>query len=39
MSLGVVTYPEDGATGNELTHAADEALCGAKRAGGNTVSE
>ncbi len=39
MSLGVATYPEDGATGNELTHTADEALYRAKRAGGNTVSE
>ena len=39
LSLGVATYPEDGATGNELTHAADEALYRAKRAGGNTVSE
>jgi two-component system, cell cycle response regulator len=38
LSLGVATYPEDGATRNELTHAADEALYRAKRAGGNTVS-
>jgi diguanylate cyclase (GGDEF)-like protein len=39
LSLGVATYPEDGATRNVLTHAADEALYRAKRAGGNTVHE
>jgi two-component system cell cycle response regulator len=39
LSLGVATYPEDGATRNALTHAADEALYRAKRAGGNTVHE
>jgi diguanylate cyclase (GGDEF)-like protein len=39
LSLGIATHPEDGATRNELTHAADEALYRAKRAGGNTVSE
>jgi two-component system, cell cycle response regulator len=39
LSVGVATYPEDGATRSELTHAADEALYRAKRAGGNTVSE
>jgi two-component system, cell cycle response regulator len=39
LSLGIATYPEDGVTRNELTHAADEALYRAKRAGGNTVSE
>ena len=38
VSVGVATYPEDGATRNDLTHAADEALYRAKRAGGNTVS-
>ncbi len=37
LSLGVATYPEDGETRNDLTHAADEALYRAKRAGGNTV--
>ena len=37
LSVGVAAYPEDGATRNELTHAADEALYRAKRAGGNTV--
>jgi diguanylate cyclase (GGDEF)-like protein len=39
LSLGIATYPEDGVTRNELTHAADEALYRAKRAGGNTMSE
>ncbi|MDP8948802.1 MAG: diguanylate cyclase [Actinomycetota bacterium] len=38
LSVGVATHPEDGATRNDLTHAADEALYRAKRAGGNTVS-
>jgi two-component system cell cycle response regulator len=38
LSLGVATYPEDGETRAALTHAADEALYRAKRAGGNTVS-
>jgi two-component system cell cycle response regulator len=37
LSIGVATYPEDGTTRNELTHAADEALYRAKRAGGNVV--
>jgi diguanylate cyclase (GGDEF)-like protein len=39
LSIGVATYPEDGTTREELTHAADEALYRAKRAGGNAVSE
>jgi diguanylate cyclase (GGDEF)-like protein len=39
LSVGVAAYPEDGATRNALTRAADEALYKAKRAGGNTVSE
>ena len=38
LSVGVAAYPEDGETRNALTHAADEALYRAKRAGGNTVS-
>jgi two-component system, cell cycle response regulator len=38
ISIGVATYPEDGTTRQELTHAADAALYRAKRAGGNTVS-
>ena len=38
LSVGVAAHPEDGATRKELTHAADEALYRAKRAGGNTVS-
>ena len=38
LSVGVATRPENGATRNDLTHAADEALYRAKRAGGNTVS-
>ena len=38
LSLGVASYPEDGATRAALTRAADEALYRAKRAGGNTVS-
>ena len=37
LSIGVAAYPEDGTTRNELTHAADEALYRAKRAGGNAV--
>ncbi len=37
LSIGVAAYPEDGLTRNDLTHAADEALYRAKRAGGNTV--
>ena len=39
ISLGVATYPEDGATRAALTRAADEALYRAKRSGGNAVSE
>lgn len=39
LSLGVATYPEDGATGDALTAAADKALYRAKDKGGNTVSE
>lgn len=39
ISIGVATYPEDGTTRQELTHAADAALYRAKSAGGNTVSE
>jgi two-component system, cell cycle response regulator len=39
ISIGVASYPEDGTTHQELTHAADAALYRAKRAGGNTVSE
>jgi diguanylate cyclase (GGDEF)-like protein len=39
ISIGVASYPEDGTTRQELTHAADAALYRAKRAGGNTVSE
>jgi two-component system cell cycle response regulator len=39
LSLGVASYPEDGATRAELTRAADEALYRAKRSGGNTVCE
>ena len=38
LSVGVATYPEDGTTRNDLTHAADEALYRAKRKGGNAVS-
>jgi diguanylate cyclase (GGDEF)-like protein len=37
ISIGVSSYPEDGTTHQELTHAADAALYRAKRAGGNTV--
>jgi diguanylate cyclase (GGDEF)-like protein len=39
ISIGVASYPEDGTTHQELTHAADAALYRAKRAGGNTVSD
>src|SRR5215207_6877181 len=38
ISIGVASYPEDGTTHQELTHAADAALYRSKRAGGNTVS-
>jgi len=38
ISIGVASYPEDGTTRQELTHAADAALYRAKRTGGNTVS-
>jgi two-component system, cell cycle response regulator len=38
ISIGVASYPEDGTTRQELTHAADAALYRSKRAGGNTVS-
>jgi diguanylate cyclase (GGDEF)-like protein len=38
ISIGVASYPEDGTTHQELTHAADAALYRAKRTGGNTVS-
>jgi two-component system, cell cycle response regulator len=38
ISIGVASYPEDGTTHHELTHAADAALYRAKRAGGNSVS-
>jgi two-component system, cell cycle response regulator len=36
LSIGVATYPEDGTTHNDLTHAA-YALYRAKRMGGNAV--
>jgi two-component system cell cycle response regulator len=39
LSLGVASYPEDGATRADLTRAADEALYRAKRSGGNMVCE
>jgi len=39
ISIGVAGYPEDGATRQELTHAADAALYRSKRAGGNVVSD
>jgi two-component system, cell cycle response regulator len=38
ISIGVASYPEDGITRRELTHAADAALYRSKRAGGNAVS-
>jgi two-component system cell cycle response regulator len=38
ISIGVASYPEDGATRQELTQAADAALYRSKRAGGNAVS-
>src|SRR5215204_5986362 len=38
ISIGIASYPEDGTTRQELTHAADAALYRAKRTGGNTVS-
>ncbi|MGB3635284.1 MAG: GGDEF domain-containing protein, partial [Rubrobacteraceae bacterium] len=39
ISLGTAAYPEDGATREALTEAADRALYRAKHAGGNTVCE
>jgi two-component system, cell cycle response regulator len=39
ISIGVASYPEDGTTRQELTHAADAALYRSKRAGGNAVSD
>jgi two-component system cell cycle response regulator len=39
LSVGVASYPEDGATRESLTRAADEALYRAKESGGNTVRE
>lgn len=38
ISIGVASYPHDGTTREELTHAADAALYRSKSAGGNTVS-
>ena len=38
ISIGVASYPEDGTTHQELTHAADAALT-AKRAGGKRASK
>jgi len=38
ISIGVASYPDDGTTRLELTHAADAALYRSKRAGGNAVS-
>lgn len=37
ISLGISSYPEDGATRDALTEAADNALYRAKDTGGNTV--
>jgi two-component system, cell cycle response regulator len=37
ISIGVASFPEDGSTRQELTHAADAALYRSKSAGGNTV--
>ena len=39
ISLGAASYPEDGATREVLTEAADNALYRAKGAGGNTVGK
>ena len=39
ISIGVASYPDDGTTRLELTHAADAALYRSKRAGGNAVSD
>jgi diguanylate cyclase (GGDEF)-like protein len=33
-SLGIASYPDDGATANDLLAAADRAMYAAKRAGG-----
>lgn len=37
LSIGVVSYPEDGKTGDELMIAADEAMYSSKRLGKNRV--
>jgi two-component system, cell cycle response regulator len=37
ISLGIAAFPEDGATGDELTKAADASLYAAKEAGRNRV--
>ncbi len=39
LSIGVASYPEDGATTDALTKAADDALYRAKDLGGNAVSK
>ena len=38
VSVGVASYPEDAASGDDLVRAADEALYAAKRAGRNRVT-
>ncbi|MBI4334819.1 MAG: diguanylate cyclase [Chloroflexi bacterium] len=38
LSLGVATWPNDGATANEIAWATDEALYHSKRSGGNRIS-
>lgn len=37
ISMGVATYPEDALNGDDLIHAADQALYRAKRSGRNNV--
>ena len=39
LSIGVVTYPDDGGTADELMISADQAMYGSKRQGKNRISD
>ncbi len=39
LSIGVVSYPDDGATADELMISADQAMYGSKRQGKNRISD